>query len=73
MRPKRLRHIGTAPRDLNDGTQHVTGARPGPAVAGGHPKAEQPGVPQLLDGAVLKHAVPLGGGVVTAQLVDDRG
>jgi hypothetical protein len=28
---------------------------------------------QLRDGAVLKHAVPLGGGVVTAQLVDDRG
>jgi hypothetical protein len=40
---------------------------------GGHPKAEQAGVSQLLDGAVLKHAVPLGGGVVTAQLVDDRG
>jgi len=30
-------------------------------------------VSQLLDGAVLKHPVPFGGGVGTTQLVDDRG
>lgn len=72
MCPKRLRHIGTTTRDLNDGTHHIPGASARAAVAGGHPQAEQPGLPQPLDGAVLQHAVALGGGVVTAQLVDDR-
>jgi hypothetical protein len=73
MRPKRLRHIGTAAGDLDDGCEHVAHRPAGSTVADRHPQGEQPGVAQLFDGAILQHALPLGVGVGAAQLVDDLG
>jgi hypothetical protein len=73
MRSKCLRHIGTAASDLDDDAEHVARAAAGAAVAGGHPQAEQACVAQPLHRAVLQHAVPLGGSVVTAQLLDNCG
>jgi hypothetical protein len=72
-REQGLCDVGAAPRDLHDKAKHVAGAAAGTAVEGGHPKAEQSGVPKSSHRVVWELARPFGGGVGAAQVRDDVG
>ena len=73
MRPKSLRHIGTAAADLDDGGQHVADLAAGAAELRRHPQSEHARLPDRFDGSVLQDPLPLGDGVVASQRADDLG
>ncbi len=72
MRPKCLRHIGTAAGDLDDADSTSRMLAAGPAVLRRNTQAEHAGVPDRLDRVVLQHRSARRR-VLAPQALDDLG
>ena len=73
MRPKSLRHIGTATADPDDGGKYVADLAARAAELRRNPQPEHARLPERFDGPVLQDPLPLDDGVVASQRADDLG
>ena len=71
MRPKSLRHIGTAAAYLDDGGQHVADLAAGATELRRNPQPEHARLPERFDRSVLQDPLPLDDGVIASECTDD--